>query len=167
MTDLSVTLQTTSKSPTVTSDVAPSKVDEVHERKKRIAAEITEVWTCLTHSLPDKPVLCWRAPTPSGQPTGPCYLITVSNVNVWTSLVVSTFHQSEPIYYTDSMLYYRSKIQIDSLLKLNPSRLLFSRMVHTIKYENQILISPMSSFLACLLSQRCPMDSTHLPTCIS
>ena len=38
-----------------------AKADELHEKQKCIAAEIAEEWTCLTHSQPDKPILCWHA----------------------------------------------------------------------------------------------------------
>ena len=65
-----------------------AKADELHKKQKHIATEITEEWTCLTHSQPDKPILCWHACLHEGVLTGPCYLIMVSNINVWTSLVV-------------------------------------------------------------------------------
>ena len=140
-------LQTTSKLPTTASNVPSTKADELHDRRKCIAAEITELWTCLTHSLPDKPALCWRAPTPNGQPAGPCYLITLSNVNLWTSLVVRGHNF---VYYMDSLVYYRSKIRSDSLQKLNPSRLLHSRMAHIIKAESWIPTNLTCSFSAYL-----------------
>ena len=115
--DLCVMLQTTSKFPMATSEVPQTKADKVHERKKHIAAEITEQWTCVTHSLPDKPVLCWRAPVPSGQPTGPCYPITVSNVNVWTSLVVRTFHQSVRCIILNGILQIQDPDQFSAKVK--------------------------------------------------
>ena len=65
-----------------------AKADELHEKRKCIAAKIAEEWTCLTHSQPDKPILCWRTRSHEEILTGPCYPITVSNINMWTGLVV-------------------------------------------------------------------------------
>ena len=47
--------------PVANVNALPAKADELHEKQKRIAAEIAEEWTCLTHSQPDKPILCWHA----------------------------------------------------------------------------------------------------------
>lgn len=79
----------TTKVAAATNAEAPlSNIDEIHVKKKEIAAKINKIWTCKQHSLPDKPVLCWRERDNNGNLFGPCYPITVSNVNFWTTLSV-------------------------------------------------------------------------------
>ena len=76
--------------PVANVDAPLAKADELHKKRKHIAAEIAEEWTCLTHSQPDKPILCWCARSHEGVLTGPCHPIMVSNINVWTSLAVTS-----------------------------------------------------------------------------
>ena len=81
-------MQKSAKSPANT-DTPTTKQDELFEKKKAIIEQLTEHWSCQTHSLPDKPALCWM---PIEQrPHGNCYPITQSNINFWASCIVSYF----------------------------------------------------------------------------
>jgi hypothetical protein len=62
-----------------------SDADIFHEKRCAARKAITEVFSCATHSLPDKPALCWKDP---GQNL--CYPITESNLNFWATLNVRT-----------------------------------------------------------------------------
>lgn len=55
-----------------------------------VIEQLMEHWRCETHSLPDKPALCWTLI--EQRPHGNCYPITQSNINFWASCDVSCFH---------------------------------------------------------------------------
>ena len=82
--------QKTSKFSSVLSDSntdhQKSEGKQFHE--KRIAAwkAITNKFSCDIHSLPDKPILCWKDPVQHL-----CYPITESNLNLWVTLHASTY----------------------------------------------------------------------------
>ena len=59
--------------------------DKFHEKRVAARKAITNEFSCDIHSLPDKPVLCWKDLVQHL-----CYPITESNLNLWATLHVST-----------------------------------------------------------------------------
>jgi hypothetical protein len=72
-----------SSATTVESSKEKSQSDKFFEAEKAARKAPTDIWRCDIHSLPNKPVLCWRDPE-----NGQCYLITKNNLNYWASLHV-------------------------------------------------------------------------------
>lgn len=64
-------------------DKPKSDAEIFHEKRVTARRAITEAFACPTHSLPDKPALCWKDPIQNM-----CYPITETNLNFWASLNV-------------------------------------------------------------------------------
>ena len=62
------------------------EAEEFHSKKVVVQKAITDKFTCLIHSLPEKAVLCWK------DPQGLCYPITENNLNFWTTVHVSDIY---------------------------------------------------------------------------
>jgi hypothetical protein len=60
-----------------------TEADEFHEKRKAARAAITQAFMCVTHSLPDKPAVCWKEPV-----QGLCYPVTENNLNLWATMHV-------------------------------------------------------------------------------
>ena len=60
-----------------------TEADEFHEKMKAAWVAITQAFTCVTHSLPDKPAVCWKEPI-----QGLCYPVTENNLNLWVTMHV-------------------------------------------------------------------------------
>ena len=65
-------------------DKRKTEGDEFHEKKVAARKAITNEFSCDIHSLPDKPVLCWKDPVQHQ-----CYPITEHNLSYWITLHVS------------------------------------------------------------------------------
>jgi len=60
------------------------KIAAFHIKRKQARSDITDTFSCYTHSLPGKPALCWQDPVQNQ-----CYPITEGDLNCWSSYVVS------------------------------------------------------------------------------
>jgi hypothetical protein len=76
---------TKSKSNTVTKEQVKTQAETMHEQRIVARQAIAEHFTCEMHSLPNKPVLCFKNPT-----TGLCHPITENNLSLWAALHVRT-----------------------------------------------------------------------------
>jgi len=59
------------------------------DKRKKIWELIIEENKCSHHSLPDKPVVCWRGTDGSGEEG--CFPVTEGNIWYWANLVVRCF----------------------------------------------------------------------------
>jgi hypothetical protein len=72
------------KGPVVINQDRPkTDTDVFHEHKVQARIDIIGIFQCNVHSLPDKPVTCFKDPQ-----TGLCYPITEQNLNLWATLHV-------------------------------------------------------------------------------
>ena len=60
-----------------------SQSDDSFEKRTAIHQSLIKLHSCLTHSHPDKKVVCWK-----DMAQGLCYPVTESNLNLWATLHV-------------------------------------------------------------------------------
>jgi len=80
-----------------------TEADKFHEKRKVAQVAITQAFACVTHSLPDKPAVCWKEPI-----QGLYYPVTENNLNLWATMHVrNSWFILINIYLT--IMIYRSK----------------------------------------------------------
>lgn len=77
------TAVTKTKPGTCDVEKVKTEADKFHGNWKTAWAAITQAFMCITHSLSDKPAVCWKEPV-----QGLCYPVMEDNLNIWAMMHV-------------------------------------------------------------------------------
>jgi len=93
-----------------TAEKLRSEVDHFHVKKVEARTAIIAEFRCDIHSLPDRPMACWKDPA-----SQECYPITESNLNFWAMQIVSNL----PLLFSKLIALRRPRNPISTLRTRN------------------------------------------------